>query len=563
MSSTVESSPGRTSTGTASESRARVGRPVDSTRQLRDQYDWVVIGEEPGALLSACLVARLGLSVLILPTGKELRVRTSRARQIIDFEPNWITGLGHNGLSPGLLRWCLTEIGLHPVDLAMARNEPIDMQLLTPQMRLRMGRAYAEIQDDLEKELGRDFARALQVPHYVESLDRTLGALWSRFPDRFNLKLSEVEGAKPSDSSLTAAVKSKRNQRNQATLSTGALLEKEVTNFCESKDASLWLRFLSQKKPEFLKMNLGEQDFEDLSSILHWIVQGKEANWRSSQEILKSISLQRSSSGFQGGRSALKQTLLRVAQKSGAHTPQGRLCKRIFSDRGKLAGVQMSQSGNVIGAAGLILGVTLDEASGLLSEENRASSALRPSPSCRGWLYSLSIQVPNWAIPPGVTSLMVSGSRNSPPLMIEVSSPHEYGADPTDQRLIFVRSELPYDPETLTADYQRIVAARMIHELNQIFPGIMERSIRVYPDYRSSDSTELLECYPFTTLREIPDALRIFERSAVGGLQSGVEGVFLGTRESLPGLGDFAGVLSAIEASAWIAHKNGIPSLFS
>jgi phytoene dehydrogenase-like protein len=30
-------------------------------------FDWIVIGDDPGALLSGAMAARLGLSVLILP----------------------------------------------------------------------------------------------------------------------------------------------------------------------------------------------------------------------------------------------------------------------------------------------------------------------------------------------------------------------------------------------------------------------------------------------------------------------------------------------------------------
>ena len=65
---------------------------------LADQYDWIVLGDHPGALLSANLAAKLGLSVLVLTKCSAQKVIFSKAGQCLDPEPNFITGMGEKGI---------------------------------------------------------------------------------------------------------------------------------------------------------------------------------------------------------------------------------------------------------------------------------------------------------------------------------------------------------------------------------------------------------------------------------------------------------------------------------
>ena len=62
--------------------------------KLRDHYDWVVLGDHPGALLERGLAARLGLSVLMLPVfpGKSLSI--AEDGRFVDPEPNYLLGIG-------------------------------------------------------------------------------------------------------------------------------------------------------------------------------------------------------------------------------------------------------------------------------------------------------------------------------------------------------------------------------------------------------------------------------------------------------------------------------------
>ena len=73
---------------------------------------------------------------------------------------------------------------------------------------------------------------------------------------------------------------------------------------------------------------------------------------------------------------------------------------------------------------------------------------------------------------------------------------------------------------------------------------------------------EWKDAHPFHALVDIPECLRIYEGNEGASCQSGIEGVFVATRESKPELGDFAATLAGLEATAWIAHRNGIAGPF-
>jgi hypothetical protein len=154
---------------------------------------------------------------------------------------------------------------------------------------------------------------------------------------------------------------------------------------------------------------------------------------------------------------------------------------------------------------------------------------------------------------------MIWSSRNSPCLSLEVAAPQDFGAEVTDQRIVLIRSELPFSEETLDPDYLRLMAARMVEQVNRISPGFSGRIIQSFPDYTKPDTAQWAEAYPFKRLSDMPEFLRVYGPGIQkSGATSGVDGIFVATRESDPSMGDFAGVLAGIEAAAWIAHRNGL-----
>ena len=71
--------------------------------RLQDQYDWIVLGNHPAALLGGGLAAQLGQSVLILPFSSSFILNVSSEGQPLDPESNYLLGLGKSGKSDGLL----------------------------------------------------------------------------------------------------------------------------------------------------------------------------------------------------------------------------------------------------------------------------------------------------------------------------------------------------------------------------------------------------------------------------------------------------------------------------
>ena len=84
--------------------------------RLSESYDWIVLGDSPAALLSAALVARMGLSVLVVTGGDEKKWILSSTGQVVDPEPNFIPGVGHPAHRLGLAGSCFSSLGLPESD---------------------------------------------------------------------------------------------------------------------------------------------------------------------------------------------------------------------------------------------------------------------------------------------------------------------------------------------------------------------------------------------------------------------------------------------------------------
>src|SRR4051794_4308176 len=111
--------------------------------RLRDQYDWVVLGDHPGALLSASLAARLGLSVLVLPFAPGARLVVSSSGQHFDPEPNFLLGLStgeqpEQGIATGLLGLCLKRLGVLASEEELIQANGCKVQVLTPSARVSL-----------------------------------------------------------------------------------------------------------------------------------------------------------------------------------------------------------------------------------------------------------------------------------------------------------------------------------------------------------------------------------------------------------------------------------------
>src|SRR4051812_26983480 len=104
--------------------------------KLRDNYDWIVLGDHPGALLSASLAAKLGLSVLVLPLSPGLGLTISRSGQYLDPESNYLMAVAKGDKHNGLLSECLARVGILPFEAEMILTKTAVPQVLTPHSRV-------------------------------------------------------------------------------------------------------------------------------------------------------------------------------------------------------------------------------------------------------------------------------------------------------------------------------------------------------------------------------------------------------------------------------------------
>src|SRR5687768_13263970 len=105
--------------------------------KLQDQFDWVVLGEHPAALLTGCLVAQQGYSVLMTPASPPLVSFVSHSGQLIDPEVNYLAGLGLGQQSDGLLSLALNQLGvLSSSSQQFYRGPEWLPQIITPDARV-------------------------------------------------------------------------------------------------------------------------------------------------------------------------------------------------------------------------------------------------------------------------------------------------------------------------------------------------------------------------------------------------------------------------------------------
>jgi phytoene dehydrogenase-like protein len=517
--------------------------------KLRDQYDWMVLGDHPGALLSAALAARLGLSVLVLPVFPAAPIAVSQKNsRFVDPEVNFVLGLGRVSRFSGLLSECLSRLGILPAEL-----EQIDLkhpwpQLLSPEMRLNLGLEEEALEQELARELGgkaRVDASGL-LPMLKRSESEFL-SYWLQLPDRLTLSAD-------------------RKKSHGAGVSLKDIRKKIAKDAETSTVQQSWLS--EREKSSTLAIQLDRPDLVQTWAGLWYGATSSVMLDPPLSALLHLAVLTRTGASFRGGIGAYREFLLRLAQRLGAHVPPKTEIKRIFVDQGRFTGVQIASRGNLIAGNGAVVGCSLAQVSGLVNLGGRNwFKKLKASPVPVGWRFTLAFTVAAGAIPPGATSRMVWNEAEAPVLEIEIVDPADYGIRKPDRRVIFARTVLPYTELSLSIEYQRMISARMMRQLTDLFPFVEEHVTDIYPEFREPGALqELREVYPYTRLEEIPENLRCLPCDrAVGagvGAHSGIEGFFVATSESFPELGSLGPTVAALESVSWLAHRAGLAGPF-
>ncbi len=519
----------------------------------KDRYDWVVLGDHPGALLSAGLAARLGLSVLVLPLFSSSTLHATSDGTILDPESQYLLGLGRETRFSGLLSECLSRLGILP-----AEAEHIDMrqplpQVLTPASRIAFDGDFRVLERELAREWGPELAAHSGWGQSLAHAQPELLSYWLQLPERLTLLPGKSRISHASPTNVRAL-----RRRVSTVARSGA-----------SGDlAGLWWE--TRKKASFLGCRLetrGGPKAEDVVSSLGGLWYGITSNISSDPvmfDLLHLMAVARTGASYKGGMSAYREFLLRLAKRLGADVPAKERCQKIFVERGRLTGVQVGPSRGKVLASAAIIGCALDKLSDVIVSEGRSSwrNRLKRSPVPTHWRFTLSFTVKKEAIPPGATDRMVWSEAGARELEIEILEPADYGLRQSELRIVQGRALLPFHPDTLASAYQKKVSALILRQLSDIFPFFEDHLVSIFPDFRSLKAESF---FAFKSLADIPENLRCVspEDSRGVGFRSGIDGLFVSNGESFPRLGTLGPTVAAVEAVSWLAHRSGLAGPFA
>ncbi len=541
--------------------------------KLRDHYDWIVLGSHPGALYSASLAAKLGLSVLIVPYGLPSPSRRTEAGLLFDPEPNFLMGVSDDGLTPG---WVLQGLGfsdLPPEFLTYTRTQSrVLPQVLTPQARLVL-ETQESLPFELQRELGSTAAHQLGLISALKMSEQDLLSFWSHLPSQLFPQAPTPAGAKPHAYSFSRDL---RETRKKLILKDKlkSKSQSQVESRSQTKSRSthqFW--FAERETVGSLLERIGVGSFQEIASGLYSGLASSAQTDPLLFDLLILFHLSRTGAAFQGGLTAFRGFLIKRAIELGAHFNPESSCKRIFIENQHFKGVQMGGSGNMISGATGILGCPVSRVDPNLIQnskpwyyfgQKKRDNSANPS----GWRFTLALGVHQEAIPEKLQNRAFWQEKGAPLLEIEVAEPNSHENAQPGERVIFLRTLLPYEVESLDPDYQRRIAGRMFRKATELMPFLEYHVTQIYPDFRASspavrallrtqaetgrtegrpDGDEITRVYGFSSLDEIPDPLLCYSGQGIGPT-TGVEKLYAASHESYPFLGDLGGIVAALQA---------------
>lgn len=505
--------------------------------RLRDHYDWIVIGSHPAALLSAVLMASLNLSVLVVFGERKLILQVSSDGRYFDPEPNILTGIHDGWQKEGLLLKYFRKLEIPVIKEEWSLN--YTPQVVTPQTRLAFRHGEA-LQKEFEREFGHPLTQKLGLLKAIHLSTEGYSELWLKFIQQLS-------------QSKSFHFKSFQDQ-----------LAKKVGS--DQKIVSAWSS--QHIKVSDLALALGRTDIREIFEGLSYSVTGQVQHDPTLIEILNNLNLLYLTGKYQGGLTRLRDLLLKTAKKHGAHVLENINLKRVFVENGRFSGIQIQSSGPIIQGEMGILGMSLDRLYPLIvrtgSKSFHSSSWAKRVTDIQGWRMTIALRVHEEAIPPAMLPRVIWQEKNAPVLEIEVVHPKDYGLSYDNaHRVIYLRTVLPYQKEALSPSYQRLIAGRMLKQVMSLIPFLEFHIVKIFPDFRlgshfspnfgflpalQEGNNEFTQFYGFSDLSDIPDHLRVYGGEGVG-FQSGIKGLFIGSDEAYPYLGNWGATIAALEAT--------------
>lgn len=521
--------------------------------QLKEKYDAVVFGDHIGGLLTAALVARLGLSVLMLPLGKVLTTQISKQGDCLDPESNFLIGSVYKTDRKGLLGHYFERLGILNSEEQWIESNKVLPQILGPESRFSLTLENDAFVCELEREFGENIVSCLELTHALRQSEPSYVNYWNELPQRLSLPVS----------------------RDQI----GSLSELRRALYKDARQmglAKFW--FDGRKKISHLKLIRENPEIAQALLGLSYGITAHPIDDPKAADLLQMIALARTGAGFRGGMTGFREFLKRVAKRYGADLLSeidGSVsleCRELIIENGRLAAVVIADTeGAQVYRSKVksgILGCSLAQATEKMVFKGKSwFRQLKQAPVPAGWRFTVALRVNDTAISPGMSQRMIWKERDAPALEIETSLPSDYGLNDTGtlgaDRMIFLRTMLPYKKESLSREFQRVVAARMMRQMMRLVPFCEAHIVRIFPDFRSTSfEHEISKIYPFDHLSKIPENLFLYSTEGVGS-SSGIEGLFLTSDEAYPHLGSFGSCVAALESVAWLAHRSGLPGPFA
>jgi hypothetical protein len=539
--------------------------------RLQESYDWVTIGDHPAALLGACIAARLGLSVLILPIKLGKSPLINKSGQILDFESNYFLGLHGDTKVKGLLSYCLNKVGAAPVELENILYESMMPTVITPHQRIVLHTTDDAFFKEMRREFGQELLDQIGLNGALKFAEKDYLKYWIDLPLRHTIQNVNTDTNKKRKAAPLVKYSDLLRLKNN---NKAALNHAQRNWFKLSKNVFHVQNDLVRKKI-ISDSNPNLSNF--FQGVCYGLLNGSNKTQLNLTQILHAMTLLKTGASFKGGTSAFRDLLLRIAKRLGAHVPPKMYCRRLFIERGQFMGIQASEQNEMIRCKTGMVGASVHQIHEKLTVSGKNwLRRLKNSPSPSGWKFTLSVAVEKKALPNGISKRCFYQEKNSPILEIEIADPKDYGESKSDHQLIFLRTHMPFNSESLSYEYQRLMGGRMLRKLFEIMPFMEFHVKKIYPDFRgftgytdplspiySADGAvnELSEVYGFATPELIPDYLRCFDQKGIGS-RSGLENLYVANDESYPELGSLGGVVAAIEAVSTTAHKFGLNGPF-
>ncbi len=527
-------------------------KQMKNTRILNDRYEWVVMGDHPVALLSGAIAAKLGFSTLILlepnSKGRSHQVRFSYRGQCLDPEGALMVGASNPEMNRGILPLVFQKLNiLLPSTSGFSTGNFFLPQVITDSIRI------CEKNDDLVSTY--EWKRELNLSASVSARLMELKNL--AFEALINWGLKECAGV--FEKSTLEDLHSKAGVSSKS--------KKIPKPKPKSRFAGDWLNLdsdfskqwqsLRAQVPELLEVLKGQASAYGISQFTAENI----------EQVAITLGSSKASYAYTGGWKKFRQFLIQVATDSGAHVYLENECRRIFLERNRPIGFQLANQGKMIGVDYLILGCGsnsfLELASNLSASdlqvwENRLSPVV-------GWVFSLALTVHEEAIPVGMNGLASWVEKDAPDLWFEVHTTEEYQLGKTKDKLLFVRTILPFEEESLSISYQLDRASKMFQKLQELFPFLQYHVGNVFPDFRRAENAlqdpeakeSFGQAYGFTSLDQIPDNL--LRRSGRGsGPLTSIDQVYRLNNEAYPDYGIWGPWISLVQVFDHLKTQNKI-----